>query len=486
MNFDQNNVPLPSADVGFSGAIQNRTRWDDNITWFNILDRVVITLRFFGPVFVLQHHWLKTKLGKNFPLICSAYDSATQVFNKNKCPVEDDFNIPLLIEEAKKANPYLDEENNPYLKEIKAIKARIAGLGHVVVRNNFQNNNSTSAKPWHPIKIPPSVLFALIRLKSMNRATIGGKVYEADVADPYWGRDVHIMYDSANKNPQARYMVNLGDHTPLTDVEKSYIPQLYQWQNLVEYPSYDEVKQQLNVNGYYQMLNQLKGTANFADRGQQQQQFAHMDQYLPQVPKSPYDAPTTPQQVPNRPAQPNYPSMPSAAMMQQAPQQMQMQMQTQMPLPQMNQGQVPLPQTHTPQVPMPQAFVPPAPVSTMNVGVPNLVEASMPVGSPLPTNVPPPLEDNYEIPFDGGGSAAPVNNSADQRMFVVKGRPNGVNAAEFQKIVDSFGMNIPRGKPFKACEDADLSGLNVLACYGNYCGDLNCVKCPLRQYCLHA
>ena len=505
VNYNSSDVPLPSADVGFSGAVHNRTRWDDNITWFNIPDKVVVTLRFFGPVYVVHNHWFATKKGKKFPLVCAAYDSATQSFAKGKCPVEDDFNIPLLVEEAKRVNPLFNEETDPNLKEIKAIKAHMSGFGHVIVRQNFQSHDRGASRPWQAIKLQPSVLFSLIKLKSMNRCNINSKVYEADVADPYWGRDVHIMYNSSEKNPQARYTITLGDHTPLTDVEKTYISQLYNWKEIIEYPSFDEVKQVLNINGYYTMSNQLKGAQSFGDT--KQNNFAHMEQYLPQVPKSPYDnQQMIPQQVPSMPTmQNNFPPMPQQSQLQPPMPQVQTMPQMQVPMQQM---QVPMQQMQVPmqqmQVPMQQMQLPvqyaPNPVTVGYGG--GLVEADIPETSPLPTNVPTVSQDDLEIPF---GEPVKLAKSAQQmqaapmqqaqathvqqstrKTYSVKGRPHGVTPEEFQTIVSDFGNNLPRGKPFKASEDAELEGLHVLACYGSYCGDLNCVKCPLRSFCLHA
>ena len=126
-----------------------------------------------------------------------------------------------------------------------------------------------------------------------------------------------------------------------------------------------------------------------------------------------------------------------------------------------------------------------------------MTEADLPMSSQIPQNVPPPFgavpleEEDCEIPFDQGGVATvtPIQASPtppkNQKTYVIRGKPNGVSAAEFQQVITDFGNNLSRGKPFKTCDDPDLEGLNVLACYGGYCGDLNCVKCPLRSYCLH-
>lgn len=487
MNYNSNDVPLPIADVGFSGAIKNRTRWDDGISWFDIPDRDLITLRFFGPLSVFHLHWFKTKTGKKFPSLCSAWDPMTQTFVPNKCPYEDDFVVPQIIMEAKNNNPLFDEENDPTLKEIKMLKSRVTGYGHVLVRSV----SHSGGKPWQPIKIPTSVVFSLIRLKTMNRVTIQGKIYEADIADPYWGRDVHIMYNSQERNPNQKYMINIGDHTPLTDTERGYLSQLYVWKDRVEFPSYDEVKQQLMVNGYYQMLNQVKGIASPDQKPQQQ--FAYMEQYLPNVPKSPYgDTPVAAQQVPAMPQRGNpYPQMPQQNTI---PQQQQQQQQIQQQMVQ----NTPLPQNTMPQAPMP------------NMGMSSLQPADVPMTSPIPFNVPPPqgMEaltaldeggvDDYEIPFDNGsvGQKTPTLPSqvvystpsdvvTSGKTYTVRGKPNGVSSTEFQQILNDFSINLPRAKPFKSTDDVNLEGLSVLNCYGNYCGDLSCVKCPLRQFCLH-
>ena len=471
------NAPLPSADVGFSGAIQSRTRWDDNISWFSIPDKMVISVRFFGPVFVYRSHWFKTKSGKKFPAPCAAYNLQTQLFDQGKCPYEDDFHTPSLIEEAKKSNPYFDELNDPIIKEFKDAKASIIGLGHLIVRAPA---SLSLGKPWQSIRLNPSLLFSLLKLKSMNRVTIGGKIYEADIADPYWGKDIHLKYDPSERNPNARYTISLGEHTPLTDVEQSYLNELYQWKDLIEFPSYEDAKQQLTVNNYYNMLKQLKGeVSEVPSRGSQ------MESYLPPVPKSPYTTDVAvPQQsaLPNRPQQNySYPQMPQA----------------QAPAPQ--QAQVPMPQTKPmPQAPRPQMHTQmqqqQAPMPHMPTG--ELVEVEDIEASPLPSYVPPPLEDDFEIPF-GEPRDSVFNELPDievkkpqpkksQKTYTVKGKPSGVSAEEFQKIISDFGSTLARAKPMKESEDTELDGFYVLSCYGNYCGDMHCVKCPLRNYCLHA
>ena len=66
-----------------------------------------------------------------------------------------------------------------------------------------------------------------------------------------------------------------------------------------------------------------------------------------------------------------------------------------------------------------------------------------------------------------------------------KQSPDGVTAVEFQTIIEGYSVKLKRAQPLKACDEGDLSGLLVMKCYADYRGDMNCVRCPVRGYCLH-
>lgn len=478
----QGNVPLPQADAGISGSVHNKRRWDDEIRWFDFPDRTMVTLRFFGPVFITYNHWLKTRQGKRFPLCCPAYDQNTQAFVEGKCPIDDDFNIPTIIDAAKAANPQFSEEYDPTLKELKAIKGRINALTQVIIRNvsNLGDAN-LAAKPWHPVRLGPAVFFNLVRLKNMNVCTINGRQYQADIADPYWGRDVHVYYNSSEKNPQQKYMITLGDHTPLTELEKTYVKELFNWASMVEYASYDETKQSLQVNGYYQMLNALTNSApSFAQDNNTQ--YAQYETLLrPPMPPSQYNAPDMPmpptQGMPYQHASPQAQNTPYTV-----------------PMPQM--GQTPPPGYPVApmgnQPPSPGYMPPPNSPQNPYYGQPPMPMAEppnlsglnpvVPPATPIPNNVPPPLGYNSTIPTQEGEIDIPFDQPG--RTYPLRGQQ--VSKDEFDAYVNEFAKTIPRGQPVQVAKTGELAGASVLACFGDYLGDTSCIKCPLRKYCVHA
>ena len=525
-NFGMGNVPLPQTGSGISGVVSNRKRWDDGIKYLDFPDKMRVQLRFFGPVFVTYSHWIKMKnsgTGKNakkFPLNCPAYDSSSSSFIPGKCPIEDDFNVPLIVEEAKRKNPNFNEEQDPDLNQIKEIKAKINGLAHCIVRNSHQfGDPNVTGKPWHPVRLGPSLFFSLVRLKKFNVCEINGKQYEADVFDPYWGKDVQIVYDSSERNPQMKYNVQILSHpAPLTEMEQQYISQLYNWERLVEFSNYDEVKQALRVNDYYLMLDRIMNpqthsmyslpTYNAPEppRGYypQQQMMQQMpqqqmpQQMMPQMPQqqmqqmqmpqysAPQPAPSAPfEQAPQAPQVPQAQQYgaPTMQMPQnhQMPQQQQMQQMQQMQMPQQQfvppsnfpqQGQF-APQTNFPGQ-QPQFAQAP--------NMSGLTPLETPTATPVPNNVAPPLgynttipvgpEEELEIPFDDTG-----------RTFPLKGKEVGKD--EFEVAVKAFAASVPRGNPVHVSNAGELTGVSVLACYGSYQGDTTCIKCPLRRYCVH-
>jgi hypothetical protein len=485
--------PLPQSNAGLSGSVSNKKRWDDDIRWFDFPDRMMVTLRFFGPVYVTYNHWLKTRQGKRFPLCCSAYDNTTQSFSAGKCPICDDFNIPAIIDSAKAINPNFNEEFDPNLKEIKGTKARINALSQVLIRNVSNLGDPTlSTRPWHPVRLGPAVFFTLLKLKQFNVCTIEGKQYQADIADPYWGRDIHVMYNSNERNPQQKYMINLGEHTPLTEQEKAYLREAYNWGHLVEYSSFEETKQSLQINGYYQLLNSLTNTAPmFAQENNPG--YAQYETYLkPPAPPAGYDQFNQNAQPPMPNMQQNPYGQPQAQAQQQNPYgqgmpqqqnpygQVQQQPQQQNPYgqPQMHQQQNPYgqPQQQSPS----QGYVPPPLVTPPSLD--GLTYVDTPKATPVPTNVPPPL--GYSnAPATKGGNLDEIPFDGPERTYPLNGRQ--VSKEEFNTFVGSFVSSLSRGQPVQVATVGDLAGANVPACYGDYQGDASCLKCSIRMHCVH-
>jgi hypothetical protein len=330
----------------------------------------------------------------------------------------------------------------------------------------------------------------LLKLKSMNVCTINNRQYQADIADPYWGRDVHIKYDSTERNPQQKYMITLGDHTPLTELEKTYINEINNWGSMVDFSSWDDTKQSLQVNGYYQILNLLtSSTPSFAQ--EHNTQYAQYETYLrppapPLMNQNPYQ--NMPQQAQQQmPSQQHTLPQPQNSGFgmpypQQAPYPQQTIQAPQMPQQSvqggyMGSGQ---PQSYMQQPQVSQNYVPPPLVTPPNMA--GLTHVDMPFQpTPVPTNVPPPLGYSQTIPVQEGEIEIPFDGP--ERTYPLKGRQ--VSKDEFSTYVNSFASSLARGNPVQVAKSGELAGATVPACYGDYQGDTSCLKCPLRLYCVH-
>lgn len=82
-----------------------------------------------------------------------------------------------------------------------------------------------------------------------------------------------------------------------------------------------------------------------------------------------------------------------------------------------------------------------------------------------------------ELKLVGNGSGS------NGKRYRYKESPEGVTAPEFQKIIGDYSDKLKRAVPLKECT-GELEGIQVMNCYGDYYGDMNCVRCPVRGYCL--
>jgi len=418
----QRKVPIPQANIGFSGGLGNRKkRWDAGINWYQFPIDAYSTLRFFGPVHALQTHWIEHKKSrKRFPMICPCSNTLVET-SPDACPIEKDF--------------------DPYNSDIEKIK-QLASKTHAFATAIDRNTNQ-----WVPVKIALSVYLEMQKKKGLNKCIIDGQTYEADLTDPYWGRDVNIFYDAQTNNPQQKYSLDLGPEvTPLTDLELSYLDQIHDWPNLIQFPTYNEIKEALTANGYYQIIHGALAPTVYAPPAQAQAQVR--DQLRTQAPPP--------------------------------------------PLPTSGGFSAPIPGSQpAPEAAAASGHMPPPPSQPMQAAPP-------PPGQvpPAPTRRPPPPPANEaeaevnldDIPFsEASGATDEGASGADDRTWIVKGNPEGVTSEEFQKIILTFCNNakVDRVRPAKVWEKGELQGFQVLQCYGFYRGDTKCVKCPLKQRCLY-
>lgn len=468
-----NTPPLPQQNSGFSGLSGRKTRWDDKIPYYDIpKDGQWYKYRFFGPLFMTAAHWLETKSNKRFPQLCINYDSATQHFSKSGCKIEEEF-----------------DPKNSTVKKIKDMQARQSGLMHAIPRAiQRQGSLDPAWRPWRPVRLPMTVIMAIKQLTGLNQHNINGQDYQADVADPHYGQDINIMYDPNGSNPNQKYTVALGGHAPLNPLEMTYLQEIYNWETLIQYPTPDDVKQSLQVNGYYQLLNggptdQMPNLADQVLAGVPQPpayQMASINSGAVQAPPVaqppglgvPYQAPMQAQPAP-------YQQPYQAPPMQVPPMQAQ-------PAP-YQQPVMPAPAPSYPPQQAPQAPAAPLPQVTPGFNAQNVVESVQPVMIPQPTMQAPAMQPTQPVLAPAPMAAMPNNVvpiGTTEKRFGFPGKPNGLSASELQAVVNDFSQTLPRATPIKTWDRDEMAGMQVLNCFGAYKGDPSCIRCPLRRFCL--
>jgi len=229
---------------GFLGLNTRDKKWDEGIEYFNFTPGKWTQVRFFGPIRMIAMSWLTSKNGKRFPLLSSSYDPTTRQFRAGLDPLVDEF------------DPF-----NSSSEMIKAIAPKEAALVFVIDRENQKYSvNNPAIKPWRPVRLSMALIIQLQRISEGHFIMHEGQNYGPfDVTNSDYGADIQVYYDAKNANPNAKYQLQKAGVTPLTAVEKEYLKELYDWEALIKYPSKEEVKKALQMNGYYQELNRLKG-----------------------------------------------------------------------------------------------------------------------------------------------------------------------------------------------------------------------------------
>lgn len=482
------NAPLPEASIGFGNSITRAPRWDKDVPWYDLAnDMQWHSFRFVGPVFMVSQHWFQTRTGKKFTHFCLDFDYETgQRKQPTNCPACTDF-------------PATDLSPDP----IKGLRPRLTAFVHALVRDIQMTGGNPSDPTWtaiRPMRLPISVVQQVRSFKSANKVNINGKVYEADVTDPYYGRDVAIMYNKSNANN--KYQCIPQNQSPLTQQEQVWAQRLYDWKNTLKLPEATEIKSSLVQNGYYQLINaggmpvaSAPGTQNAGNM------------VLPSAPQPPAGFGMV-ASVGGTPPPPAYaPPMPSAPPAYAQPQ-----------------TYAPPPPAYAPPAPAyappPPAYAPqPAPAPAYAQPAPQ-APASAPAYAPPPPGLPgaPPTGSASPFPVGGGASpqpfplpttggltppgfqmpqvAAPVAPAAPmaptrpaavpgERRFQVAGAEEPVNVGQYQEIITTYSQtDAARLSPLKAVADGDLSGICAPKCYGGYKGDNTCLRCPVRRYCL--
>lgn len=108
-------------------------------------------------------------------------------------------------------------------------------------KSGFKQMGSKAWTPIRAFRVPAGCGKLFQKLQSMNKHKVKGKVQACQVSDPEFGCDVFISYD-ADAPGAAKYNIQKGDHTPLTDDELKYLS--WDLSNLMEAESLEVAKRE--------------------------------------------------------------------------------------------------------------------------------------------------------------------------------------------------------------------------------------------------
>lgn len=89
-------------------------------------------------------------------------------------------------------------------------------------RSGIKDKNSKSWTPVRVLRVPAGAAESIKKLMQMNKHRVNGKVQEMELSDEKYGMDIFISYDP-NAAGSAKYNVQKGDASPLTDEERKYL-----------------------------------------------------------------------------------------------------------------------------------------------------------------------------------------------------------------------------------------------------------------------
>lgn len=225
---------------GSAKTKQRDADWRDNFDQGEFTDGEFVTLRPIGPVNSFAQHWIeftgKDGKKKTFPVTCRNWDSEKEEFIANGCPA--------CKRQLKTQVKHFGNFINRDLQENRPAKAK---LEEATKSKKFRTPND---KSWSPVKvyILPSTavdglkdIYALNKHKIKDPETREVTMVACEPSDPDYGCDVRIKYDS-NKDGSNKYNVQKGDHSPLTDEERTYM--LYDL-DVLFYPEKEALEQKL-------------------------------------------------------------------------------------------------------------------------------------------------------------------------------------------------------------------------------------------------
>lgn len=477
--YNPTNPPGPSSKTGFGAIDMNnkRTYWDSDIKFLKLEPRGWQRYRFLGPITKVEYHWLElprkgsNNVVKRIPLICPDFDVKEQLknFSNPQCP------ICRFGREELKAH-----------ERLKKILPNATYLTHVLVRANQEN--AINGAVLNPIKLSMSLARKLYELGELNQVNYQGQLMKADLADPYWGRDVFINYDE-NKAPADRYMVNLDQAPrPLTLEEFGYLEKLTDFRNKVVVSTPKEIEDVAISCGYLDRNGNLI-TTMLPPSGLQQSNPVHgISSELANHVSPPNSgvqfqngyAPHASAQTPQNFQQP-------AAAPAVAPA-------TASPVPPPPQSPTFLASVQAPAVFAPSQYTGEAPASfagTADRTYPEQPPQSQPY-SPPAMYVVNPSHTTQHTSQQGNAAVAHHPESLPgyavpsfEKKFQIVGAPKPLTGAELEQFIKQYAeANAALCTPLQPATNGELLGFHVPKCFVKYRGDSVCIRCPIRKQCI--
>ena len=171
-----------------------------------------------GDHLAVASHWLDytTKAGKEvrFPKVCLSFDPETEGSIADKtCPyceaglkyvVAYYFNV--IVRDLQDSEP--SKKSKPARSE---------------VETGFKARGSATWTPVRVLHLSAMLTTRVQGLKELNTHKIKGESTQCSIAHPKYGMDIRLKYDEKEKVASAKYTLNGGESSPLTEDEAAYL-----------------------------------------------------------------------------------------------------------------------------------------------------------------------------------------------------------------------------------------------------------------------
>lgn len=207
-------------------------RVSDIITVYKIPEKKWTAVRFHPEIHCYATAWVKTKNkeGKptKFPALLRSFDPITQEFDSTikdpwyefsqKERAEDVDQKDRLIQVSKKFY------GNMIVRKLQGQKPeRTPKPEAEEIESGYKNKDSDTWTDWSAFALPPGLIRAIKELRDLNTVeSKSGATTAYSVTDIKYGCDIKIYFDP-DQSPANQYKIQLGEQTPLTEEELSYL-----------------------------------------------------------------------------------------------------------------------------------------------------------------------------------------------------------------------------------------------------------------------